>query len=66
MHWNGTAWSVSQSVSVNDSTNQNALAGVAAISASTVWAVGDYFPAAENEPVYALLEHWNGSRWGTQ
>jgi len=66
LHWNGTTWSVSHSVSIDDRTDQNALAGVAAASASSVWAVGSYFPAARQEPVYALLQHWNGSAWKTQ
>lgn len=66
LHWNGTTWSVSRSISVSDHTNQNTLTGVAAASASSVWAVGEYFPAAEQEPIHALVQHWNGSAWSTQ
>jgi hypothetical protein len=65
MHWNGTSWKVVGSVSVSDHTDQNSLTGVAAISASNVWAVGDYFPAAENEPVYQMLQQWNGAKWAS-
>ncbi len=65
MHWNGSSWTVVGSVSVADNTDQNSLTGVAAISASNVWAVGDYFPAAENEPFYQMLQQWNGANWAT-
>jgi hypothetical protein len=65
MHWNGTSWKVVGSVSVSDHTDQNSLTGVAAASASDVWAVGDYFPAAESEPFFQMLQQWNGSAWAT-
>jgi hypothetical protein len=57
---------VVSSVSVSDRQDQNSLAGVLAVSGSNAWAVGDYFPVPEDEPVYAMLQHWNGSRWATQ
>jgi hypothetical protein len=66
MHLTGSGWRVTPSVSVSDRADQNALAGVAITAASTAWAVGDYFPAAESEPIYALLERWNGSAWTTR
>jgi hypothetical protein len=65
MHWNGSSWKVVGSVSVSGNTDQNSLAGVAAISASNVQAVGDYFPAAEGEPFYQMLQQWTGTSWAT-
>ncbi len=65
MHWNGSSWTVVGSVSIADNANQNSLTGVAAISASNVWAVGDYFPAAESEPFDELLQQWNGTKWAS-
>ncbi len=66
MHLTGSGWQVVPSVSVSDHQDQNGLAGVAMTSASNAWAAGDYFPAAEQEPIYAMLQHWNGSTWATQ
>ena len=54
-HWNGSAWSVIKSPNRPDAGNE--LAGVAAISSSDVWAVG------ETNETRALIEHWNGARW---
>jgi hypothetical protein len=58
-HWNGSAWSV---VSSPDPYYSQDLYGVAAVSASDAWAVGNWF----NYSPYgsgALIEHWNGTRW---
>ncbi len=53
-HWNGTAWSVTSSPVV---TGLNArLTGVADLSPSNAWAVGE----GSTGP---LLEHWNGTAW---
>ena len=58
-HWNGSAWSVVPSPNVG-TTYDNYLKGVAAVSATNVWAVGYYY----NGTVYqTLMEHWNGSAW---
>ncbi len=65
MHWNGRSWAVTGSISISDATNQNSLAGVA-VSGPGAWAVGSYFPAALSEPVFALLERWNGRAWSRQ
>ena len=40
LHWNGSAWSVSSTSTVGSTANE--LYGVAALSASDAWAVGDY------------------------
>jgi hypothetical protein len=55
-HWNGTAWSVNSSLVV---TGQGAgLTGVADLSPSNAWAVGQGGTGG-------LLEHWNGTAWGS-
>lgn len=51
--WNGTKWSV---VSSPNQIGNGVLAGVAAVSASDVWAVG-------SDDRGALTEHWNGTKW---
>ena len=55
-HWNGSAWSVVPSPNVGGSYD-NALYGVAAVSANDVWAVGH-----DGDPItgQTLVEHWNG------
>jgi hypothetical protein len=57
-HWDGSAWTVVPSPNVGSSRNE--LYGVAAASASDVWAVGYYVGASGSE---TLIEHWNGSAW---
>jgi hypothetical protein len=58
-HWNGTGWRVVASPNVG--TSYNFLQGVAAVSASDVWAVGYSLGAGfVQQP---LIEHWNGTRW---
>ena len=60
-HWNGTQWSI---VSSPSPSAINSLNSVVKISASNVWAAGDYTnspaPSAEYTP---LIEHWNGKTW---
>lgn len=58
-HWNGTQWSLV--ASPNPSSIYNSLASVAAISASNVWAVGDYTDAAGTG--LPLAERWDDSAW---
>jgi hypothetical protein len=60
-HWNGSAWSVvaSPSPASNDT-----LTGVAARSATDVWAVGNRQDRSGAIPIdRTLTEHWNGSTW---
>ena len=38
------------------------LSAVAAVSASNIWAVGDFFSGGVDQP---LIEHWNGVQWGS-
>lgn len=60
-HWNGSAWSVVPSPNVG--TQGSELLGVAAISATDVWAVGDVSTSTTVNGNRALIEHWNGSAW---
>ena len=64
-HWNGSAWSVAPSPSAVNGTNLDAFGinGIAAVSATDVWAVGGNTATscAGTEP--ALIEHWDGTRW---
>jgi hypothetical protein len=52
-HWNGSAWSVNSSLVVTGYTAE--LTGVADLSPTNAWAVG--------EANGSLLEHWNGTTW---
>ena len=56
-HWDGTGWSVV--ASPNAGSLDNVLSGVAAVSASDVWAVGYYLSSSPQ----TLIEHWNGKSW---
>ncbi len=53
-HWNGTAWSIVSSPSGVGP--EAGLLGVAAVSTSDVWAVGDTGSGT-------LIEQWNGTSW---
>ena len=44
----------------NPGTGDNNLNAVAAVSASNVWAVGEYFVGVDTK---TLIEHWNGKTW---
>jgi hypothetical protein len=60
-HWNGTTWSIvaSPTVASNDT-----LTGVAARSATDIWAVGFRQDRSGAIPIdRTLTEHWNGSAW---
>ena len=58
-HWDGSSWSVVPSPNVGS--QENRLAGVAAVSANDVWTVGVYFN--NNGLEQTLIEHWNGTEW---
>jgi len=60
LHWDGTTWSVVPSPSPGTA-GLNALWGVAANSATDIWAVGNATNSGSNAQV--LIEHWNGSTW---
>ena len=62
-HWNGKAWTVQPSPDPGGSTQSNGLSGVAAMSASDAWAVGNYNKGTVRK---MLVEHWNGKTWKVQ
>src|SRR5262249_12219339 len=55
--WNGSSWARVPSPSPGTSGN---LGGVAAVSASSAWAVGQFSSGSSSK---ALVLHWNGSSW---
>jgi hypothetical protein len=58
-HWDGTSWTIVPSPRVNPAEpldTQSDLAGIAAISANDIWAVGE----ALNQ---TITEHWDGKSW---
>ena len=61
-HWNGKIWTV---VARPDAgTQNNHLSGVTAISATDVWAVGDFQTSTGSGTVFqTLTEHWDGTAW---
>jgi hypothetical protein len=62
--WNGTSWSIVPSPNVG--AGNNVLTGIAARSASDVWAVGYDDDVTGSIPVrHTLWLHWNGVRWST-
>jgi hypothetical protein len=57
VHWDGASWTQVPSPDPGIATT---LSGVSAVSASDVWAVGQYFNAGA---VHTLIVHWDGSAW---
>lgn len=57
-HWNGTQWSIVPGQ--NPAGYSSSLSGVAVVSASDIWAVGEAFNSNTDS---ILIEHWNGTRW---
>ena len=77
-HWNGTSWKVVPSRNIGPAfvrtrsgartaAGENQLFGVAAFSASDVWAVGRNAIPRRSYPgqyrISTLVEHWNGKSW---
>lgn len=56
--WNGTSWSIISSPNIGPS---DSLYGVAAVSASDVWAVG--LGSNSMQIPQTLIEKWNGMQW---
>ena len=57
MHWNGAAWSIVSSPTVDD----DILFSVDAVASNDVWAVGRSRPGGGEDRTLTL--HWNGSAW---
>jgi hypothetical protein len=62
-HWNGRKWKVVPSPNPRDCTNLN---GVAAISPTDAWAVGEAFDEFGQRTSLPLVEHWDGTSWRMQ
>ncbi len=60
LHWNGRTWARVASPNPGGSAHDNVLDGVAATSASSAWAVGNYETATGQS---TLVLHWNGRQW---
>jgi hypothetical protein len=60
LHWDGTAWSLTQTP--DPGAFGSALEGITALSPSDVWAVGQT-QSSTNGPVRTLTEHFNGTSW---
>jgi hypothetical protein len=58
-HWNGTGWKRVTTPSPGSQRNQ--LFGIAAVSASNIWAVGDTQDTGQQDQT--LILHWNGTAW---
>jgi len=62
LHWTGTAWSVV--TSPDHANEEDVLSGVAAVSASDVWAVGTFTDRSSGFPIDKTeILQWNGSAW---
>lgn len=59
-HWNGSTWSIVASPNPIGSVDTQ-FRGVAATSASDIWAVGQQDTGHQSFQV--LIEHWNGTQW---
>jgi hypothetical protein len=63
LHWDGARWAQVANPAPGD-TLVTELNGVAAISPSDVWAVGDVFNG-NSQTQRTLVFHWNGTRWAS-
>ena len=61
-HWNGTTWTQVPSPSPGPPGRLNELSGVAALSSTDAWAVGQYFSRTTFAD-QTLIERWNGTTW---
>ena len=59
MHWGGASWATVPSPNVVSADN-SVLRGVACVSSSDCWAVGNDRAGSDS---HTLVEHWNGSSW---
>ncbi len=63
-HWDGTKWTTSTTPNPDPgNTTYEALLGVAATSATNVWAVGGYVPLQTGNTLVPLAYHWDGTSW---
>jgi hypothetical protein len=64
-HFDGTSWSIVPSPNVGPHSifQTNRLLGLAANSATDIWAFGSYFAADGSGHQITLLLHWDGRKW---
>src|SRR6266568_2801869 len=63
-HWNGTAWKHVSSPNPGGRDSTDFLAGIAATSSTSIWAVGWYSDCTcDIPPRNTLVLHWNGTAW---
>ena len=60
-HWDGSSWTQVASPNPGGSA-ENDLFGVAAVSATNIWAVGSYLNVAAGQ-TQTLVVHWDGTSW---
>jgi hypothetical protein len=60
LHWNGTRWKRVASPNPGGLSNANAFYSVDAVSATRIWAVGEY---THGDVRKTLTARWNGSSW---
>jgi hypothetical protein len=67
-HFDGKTWKIAPSPNVgpNSIYQSNRLFGLAANSATDIWAFGSYFAADGSGHQMTLLLHWNGTDWSIQ
>jgi hypothetical protein len=65
-HFHGTSWSVTQAPDLSSRYPIDGFNAVLAISPSNVWAIGQSATGNQNDPVLALVEHFDGTRWTVQ
>jgi hypothetical protein len=59
--WNGSHWRMVAAPPLVPGAVTDSLSGVASVSGSSVWAIGDWTdPSVTSHP---LFEHWNGTGW---
>jgi hypothetical protein len=59
--WNGSSWRVVAGPHLGGATTSSALSGVAAVSTTNAWAVGNVSQAGV--VTQTLIDHWNGKSW---
>jgi len=59
LHWNGTSWSIVPNPAGNPRFYDANLLGIAALSASDIWAVGQTTTSEEHN----MIQHWDGTKW---
>jgi len=59
-HWDGTNWSLVDGPFLGSAIN---LYGLAAVSSTDIWAVGDAWNGSLGFNLHPITEHWDGTHW---